>query len=236
MRENGRANNQLREITIKPDVMKYAEGSAEVVWGNTKVICTASWEPKVPFWMKDEGRGWITAEYAMLPRCAPQRIRRDISKGTQASRGVEIQRLIGRAIRSTVDLVKMGANTMTIDCDVIQADGGTRVASIVGGFVALVQAFRNVNIGELPIKNYLGAVSLGIVSGEPMLDLCYEEDFRAEADMNLVADSQGNIAEVQVTAEDAPFSLDKFNKLVDLGMDGIKQIIEIQKRVLGPLI
>lgn len=236
MREDGRANNQLREITIKPDIMKYAEGSAEVTWGNTKVICTASWEPKVPFWMKDEGRGWITAEYAMLPRCAPQRIRRDISKGTQASRGVEIQRLIGRAIRSTVDLVKMGSNTMTIDCDVIQADGGTRVASIVGGFVALVQAFRSVNIGELPIQNYLGAVSLGIVAGEPMLDLCYEEDFRADADMNLVADSQGNIAEVQVTAEEAPFSLDKFNKLVELGMAGVKQVIEIQKRVLGPLI
>jgi len=236
MRDNNRANNALRDLTIKPDIMKYAEGSAEVIWGNTKVICTASWEPKVPFWMKDEGRGWITAEYSMLPRCAPQRIRRDISRGTQASRSVEIQRLIGRAIRSNVDMEKMGTNSMTIDCDVIQADGGTRVASIVGGFVALVQAFRSIDIGEIPIKNYLGAVSLGIVDGTPMLDLCYEEDFKADADMNIVADSQGRIAEVQVTAEDTPFSKDRFDEMMALGLDGIKQVIEIEKRVLGPLI
>jgi len=235
MREDGRTFDKLRDIQINLDPMKYADGSAEVVWGNTKVLCSASWEPRVPPWMRDQGRGWITAEYAMLPRSSPQRIRRDISKLRQAPRSVEIQRLIGRVLRSAVDLKKMGENTMTVDCDVIQADGGTRVASIVGGFVALVSAFRNIGKNIVPVDDYLGAVSLGIVGGEVLLDLCYEEDFRAEADMNMAVTGKGNIVEVQVTAEENPFPMDTFQEMIKIGMNGIETITSIQKDVLGEL-
>ncbi len=235
MREDGRALDQLRNLKITPDAMKYADGSAEVVWGNTKVLCSVSWEPRVPPWMRDQGSGWITAEYAMLPRSSPQRIRRDISRLKQAPRSVEIQRLIGRVLRSAVDLKAMGENTMTIDCDVIQADGGTRVASIVGGFVALVSAFRSIGTANLPIDDYLGAVSLGIVDGKVMLDLCYEEDFKAEADMNMAVTGKGQIVEVQVTAEEKPFPQDVFQSMIDVGLKGIKKITEIQRDVLGEL-
>ncbi|MEZ4812788.1 MAG: ribonuclease PH [Caldisericia bacterium] len=157
---------------------------------------------------------------------------RDINRLKKAPRSVEIQRLIGRTIRSVVDLEKMGENTMTIDCDVIQADGGTRVASIVGGFIAMVQAFRSINDGMVPINDYLGAVSLGIINGETLLDLCYEEDFRAEADMNFVMSGKGEIVEIQVTAEEKPFSIDTFNSLVKLASKGIMEVIDIQKKVL----
>jgi ribonuclease PH len=235
MREDGRKFDELRNLEIIPDVMKYADGSAEVRWGNNRVLCSASWEPRVPPWMKGQGKGWITAEYGMLPRSAPQRIQRDINRLRKSPRSVEIQRLIGRVIRSVVDLKKMGENTMTIDCDVIQADGGTRVASIVGGFVALVQAFRSINNGMVPIKDYLGAVSLGIVNNQVMLDLCYEEDFRAEADMNIAVTGAGEIVEIQVTAEKKPFPLETFNSMVKVGMKGIMEILEIQKKVLGEL-
>ncbi len=235
MRNDGRNFDELRNIEVLTDTMKYADGSAEIIWGNTRVICTASWEPKVPPWMKGEGQGWITAEYGMLPRSSAQRIQRDINRLKKAPRSVEIQRLIGRTIRSVVDLEKMGENTMTIDCDVIQADGGTRVASIVGGFIAMVQAFRSINDGMVPINDYLGAVSLGIINGENLLDLCYEEDFRAEADMNFIMSGKGEIVEIQVTAEEKPFSLETFNSLVKLASKGIMEIVEIQKKVLGEL-
>jgi len=233
MRTNNRENDQLRPVTIEPNYMKYAEGSAFVVWGETKVICTASWEPKVPNWLKELGQGWVTAEYSMIPRCSPQRIQRDINK--KASRSVEIQRLIGRSLRSVVDLQQLGENSITIDCDIVQADGGTRVASIVGGFVSLVIALRNIGLKKMPIKDYLGAVSLGIIDNELRLDLNYEEDSRAQVDMNFVMDSAQKIAEVQATAEISTFPFDTFNKMLELGKKGVSEIIELEKKILGPL-
>ena len=233
MRTNNRENDQLRPVKIEPNYMKYAEGSALVVWGETKVICTASWEPKVPNWLKELGQGWVTAEYSMIPRCSRQRIQRDINK--KASRSVEIQRLIGRSLRSVVDLQQLGENSITIDCDVIQADGGTRVASIVGGFVSLVLALRNIGLKKMPIKDYLGAVSLGIIDNELRLDLNYEEDSRAQVDMNFVMDSAQKIAEVQATAEISTFPFDTFNKMLELGKKGVNEIIELEKKILGPL-
>ncbi|HNW31500.1 MAG TPA: ribonuclease PH [Caldisericia bacterium] len=233
MRIDSRDNDQLRPVKIEPNYMKYAEGSALVVWGETKVICTASWEPRVPNWLKELGQGWVTAEYSMIPRCSPQRIQRDINK--KASRSVEIQRLIGRSLRSVVDLQQLGENSITIDCDVVQADGGTRVASIVGGFVSLVLALRNIGLKKMPIKDYLGAVSLGIIDNELRLDLNYEEDSRAQVDMNFVMDSAQKIAEVQATAEISTFPFDTFNKMLELGRKGINEIIELEKKILGPL-
>ncbi len=233
MRIDNRDNDQLRPVKIEPNYMKYAEGSALVVWGETKVICTASWEPRVPNWLKELGQGWVTAEYSMIPRCSPQRIQRDINK--KASRSVEIQRLIGRSLRSVVDLQQLGENSITIDCDVVQADGGTRVASIVGGFVSLVLALRNIGLKKMPIKDYLGAVSLGIIDNELRLDLNYEEDSRAQVDMNFVMDSAQKIAEVQATAEISTFPFDTFNKMLELGRKGINEIIELEKKILGPL-
>ncbi|HOR46683.1 MAG TPA: ribonuclease PH [Caldisericia bacterium] len=233
MRIDNRDNDQLRPVKIEPNYMKYAEGSALVVWGETKVICTASWEPRVPNWLKELGQGWVTAEYSMIPRCSPQRIQRDINK--KASRSVEIQRLIGRSLRSVVDLQQLGENSITIDCDVIQADGGTRVASIVGGFVSLVLALRNIGLKKMPIKDYLGAVSLGIIDNELRLDLNYEEDSRAQVDMNFVMDSAQKIAEVQATAEISTFPFDTFNKMLELGKKGVNEIIELEKKILGPL-
>jgi ribonuclease PH len=235
MRIDGRKADELRQITIEPGFAKYAEGSSLVTWGNTKVICTASWEPKVAPWLKDLGQGWVTAEYAMIPRCAPQRIQRDIIKKQQAARSVEIQRLIGRALRSAVDMKLLGENTITIDCDVIQADGGTRVASTVGGFVALVQAIRNLKLKPFSIKNYLGAVSLGMVNGELLLDLNYEEDSKAQVDMNLISDADGNLSEVQATGETSTIPLKKFNEMMELGMYGILQVIEKIKEAIGPI-
>lgn len=233
MRIDNRDNDQLRPVKIEPNYMKYAEGSALVVWGETKVICTASWEPKVPNWLKELGQGWVTAEYSMILRCSPQRIQRDINK--KASRSVEIQRLIGRSLRSVVDLQQLGENSITIDCDVIQADGGTRVASIVGGFVSLVLALRNIGLKKMPIKDYLGAVSLGIIDNELRLDLNYEEDSRAQVDMNFVMDSAQKIAEVQATAEISTFPFDTFNKMLELGKKGVNEVIELEKKILGPL-
>lgn len=235
MRTDGRKNDELRPITIESGFAKYAEGSALITWGNTKVICTASWEPKTAPWLKDIGHGWVTAEYAMIPRCAPQRIIRDITKKQQAARSVEIQRLIGRALRSCCDLKVLGENTITIDCDVIQADGGTRVASTVGGFVALVQACRSLKFKNFPVKSYLGAVSLGMVGGELLLDLNYDEDSKAQVDMNLISDENGNLSEVQATGETSTIPIKRFNEMMDLGMYGILQVIEKIKSVTGPL-
>jgi len=235
LRSDGRKPDELRQITIEPGFAKYAEGSALIAWGNTKVICTASWEPKVAPWLKDQGQGWVTAEYSMIPRCAPQRIQRDIIKKTQAARSVEIQRLIGRALRSICDLKALGENTITIDCDVIQADGGTRVASTVGGFVALVQACRNLKMRQFPVKDYLGAVSLGMVGGEILLDLNYDEDSKAQVDMNLISDVNANLSEVQATGETSTIPLKKFNEMMDVGLLGIMQVIEKIKEAIGPI-
>ncbi len=235
MRCDGRTFDQLRKIEIEPNFAKYAEGSALVVWGNTKVICTATWEPKVPHWLRESGRGWVTAEYAMIPRCSPQRIQRDIGKGVQASRSVEIQRMIGRSIRSVVDLEKLNENMITIDCDIIQADGGTRVAAIVGGFISLALAMKTMSFKPNPIKAYLGAVSLGIVDGQLALDLNFEEDSKAQADMNLVMDSNFNLSEIQATAETSTFPLETFHKLLELGKKGISHVLELEKQILGPL-
>lgn len=237
MRVGGRANDELRKVAITRNYLKYAEGSVLIEIGDTKVICTASIEDKVPPFLKDTGRGWITSEYSMLPRSSATRIIRESSRGRVGGRTHEIQRLIGRSLRSIVDLSRLGERTIWIDCDVIQADGGTRTASITGGFVALVDALsvlkKQGRISELLIKDYVAAVSSGIVNGETFLDLDYEEDSRAEVDMNFVMTSEGKFVELQGTAESNPFSREQLDTLINLSRDGINALIDKQKEALG---
>jgi ribonuclease PH len=238
VRVDGRELNQLREIHIEKGYIKHPEGSVLITVGETKVICTASIEEKVPPFMRNGGKGWITAEYSMLPRATEQRNIRESSKGKVTGRTMEIQRLIGRALRSIVDLEKLGERTIWIDCDVIQADGGTRTASITGAYVAMVLALsklkdRNV-ISSLPIKDYLAATSVGIDSKlGPILDLNYIEDSSAEVDMNVIMTGKGEFVELQGTGEEATFSRKQFNELIDLAEKGINELIEIQKEILG---
>lgn len=234
-RIDGRANDQLRPVEILPGINRFAEGSCLIRCGNTHVLCTASVEERTPPHVP-EGEGWVTAEYAMLPRANRERSRRDISKGKLSPRSAEIQRLVGRALRAAVDMKKLGERTITIDCDVLQGDGGTRTASVTGGFVALSYAcWKLVEAGvipEMPITTCVAAVSAGIVDDVPMLDLCYEEDSSAMVDLNCVMNHEGEIIEIQGTGEGRAFTIAEQRQLVDLCAKGIREIQAIQKAVL----
>lgn len=236
-REDGRAENQLRKIRITRDFNLYAEGSVLIEFGNTKVICTASVSEKVPSFLKGQGKGWITAEYSMIPRATGERTQRESAKGKLSGRTMEIQRLIGRTLRTAVDLDKLGERTVTIDCDVIQADGGTRTTSISGGYIALALAMNklveNGVIVESPIISNVAAISVGIVGGTPMLDLKYSEDSAAEVDMNVVMNGDGRFVEVQGTGEEATYTRAELNQLLDLAEAGINEIIELQNKIIG---
>lgn len=237
LREDGRDLNEHRKINIIKDFNLYAEGSVLIECGNTKVICTASVSDRVPPFLKNQGRGWLTAEYSMLPRATDERNQRESSKGKLTGRTMEIQRLIGRALRAAIDLDKIGERTITIDCDVIQADGGTRTTSISGGFIALALAMKKlVATGVLkknPIISNVAAISVGIVNNTPMLDLKYSEDSIAEVDMNVIMNSKGEFVEVQGTGEEATYTRKELNKMLDLAEEGIKNIIKIQNEIIG---
>jgi len=236
MRPDKRKNTDMRELKITRNFIGTAEGSVLIEMGDTRVICTASIEEKVPQFLKDQKKGWVTAEYSMLPKSSRTRIMRESSAGRIGGRTHEIQRLIGRALRSVVDLTMIGERTIWIDCDVIQADGSTRTVSITGAFICLADvlkyALRNGLIERMPLKDYLAAVSVGVVNGEPVLDLTYAEDSSAEVDMNVVMTGSGNLVEVQGTAEGLPFSKDTLDRLIELASDGIKRLVEIQKKTI----
>lgn len=236
MRIDGRERSELRPIKFQRGFSRYAEGSVIIEWGNTKVLCTASVENKVPPFMRGTGKGWISAEYSMLPRSTHQRTQRDISRGRPNSRGTEIQRLIGRSLRAAVDMTKLGEKTIWIDCDVLQADGGTRTASISAGYVALFDSLRwmltNSMIDEIPVKTQIGAVSAGKVSGVTMLDLCYEEDFAADVDANIIMTSEGEFVELQGTGEGGVFSGAELDEILSLGWKGICEIHRLQAEIL----
>jgi ribonuclease PH len=236
MRSDKRANDELRKVKITKDYIEYAEGSCFIEVGSTKVICTASVEEKVPPFLRNSNSGWITAEYGMLPRSCKSRVLREARKGSVGGRTSEIQRLIGRSLRAVVDLKLLGEKTIWIDCDVIQADGGTRTASITGGFVALYLAFQKLiednAIKVNPVKTNLAAVSVGIIKDEVMLDLAYDEDSKADVDMNVIMTEPGDIVEIQGTAEGEPFSKKKMDILIKLAEKGIEDLIAIQKKVL----
>lgn len=235
-RINNRKFDELRQMDFIKDFIIYPEGSVMIHMGNTKVLCNASVEEGVPRFKKNSGQGWVTAEYAMLPRATHSRTQRDINRLKKNNRSVEIQRLIGRALRSVVDFEKLGERTITIDCDVIQADGGTRTASITGGFLALAIAGRKlVEMGlceENPISGMVSAISVGIVDNQPLLDLCYEEDSSARVDMNIVMTDQKAFIEVQGTGEDGSFTREELNQLLDLGEKGNLMLQEAQRKVL----
>ncbi len=237
LREDGRKVDSLREIKITKDFNLYAEGSVLIEFGNTKVICTASVSDKVPPFMRGQGKGWLTAEYSMIPRATGERNQRESAKGKLSGRTMEIQRLIGRALRTAVDLDKLGERTITIDCDVIQADGGTRTTSISGGFIALALAVKKLMKDRVlsvnPIVSNVAAISVGIVRGTPMLDLMYTEDSAAEVDMNVVMNGKGEFVEVQGTGEEATYTRKELNELIDLAEVGIKEIIRLQNEIIG---
>ena len=236
MRPSERKTNEMRAISFETGISKHAEGSCLVKFGDTHVLCTASVENRVPPWLRNSGSGWVTAEYGMLPRSTGERMRREASAGKQSGRTQEIQRLIGRSLRSVIDLNQLGENQISIDCDVIQADGGTRTASISGAFVALKQSVNfllaSKEIKKDPIREFLGAVSCGIYRGKPILDLDYKEDSEAEADANFVITEKNKIIEIQATAEQYPFSEKMFSELMVLAKTGIEEIIKKQKDVL----
>lgn len=238
IRSDGRGNFQLRPVKITKGFLKFAEGSALIEMGDTKVICSASVENRVPLWMKDKGTGWITAEYAMLPRSTMQRTSRE--RSSVSGRTQEIQRLIGRSLRSVVDLARLGEKTVWIDCDVLQADGGTRTAAITGSMVAMVCALdfliKEKVITQMPVTDFISAVSVGILEGEEILDLNYVEDSRAQVDMNLVITGSGLLVEVQGTAEGKPFSRECMGKLMDIGEKGIKELIDLQRESISDVI
>ena len=235
IRHDGRQPEHIRPVTITPDYNKYAEGSVLIEVGETKVICTATIEEKVPHFLKGQGKGWITAEYSMLPRATQQRNQREANKGKLGGRTMEIQRLIGRALRSVVDLQALGERTITLDCDVIQADGGTRTTSITGSFVALAIALSKMSekFAKFPLTDYLASVSVGVVEGQPVTDLDYVEDSSAKVDMNVVMTGRGAFVEVQGTGEEAPFTKDELNALLAKAEAGIADLIALQKDVLG---
>ncbi|NPV54395.1 MAG: ribonuclease PH [Firmicutes bacterium] len=258
-RVDGRKSDEMRKVRITRNYIKHAEGSVLIEVGDTKVVCTASVEDKVPPFLKGTGRGWVTAEYGMLPRSTHERSPREASKGKIGGRTYEIQRLIGRALRAVVDLTALGERTIWLDCDVIQADGGTRTASITGSFVALVDALsfimthgrgRSGNQGNafavggatggirrprLPLKDFVAATSVGILDGQEVLDLCFEEDSRADVDMNIVLTGRGRLVEIQGTAEGEPFTRADLDRLIRLGRKGVAELIEIQRASLGEL-
>ena len=235
-RHDGRTPGQLRPVTLETGFIRYPEGSVLINWGNTRVICNATVEESVPPFLKGRGQGWVTAEYNMLPRATQTRSPRDISKLKLNGRAAEIQRLIGRALRSVTDLEGLGERTITLDCDVIQADGGTRTASITGAFVALVEACASFyEKGKIfPVKDFLSAISVGVShEGVPILDLCYEEDSRAIVDMNVVMTGAGRFVEVQGTGEGRPFTHEELGELLALGEKGCRELISYEKDVLG---
>lgn len=237
IRPSGRAFDQLREITLETNVTRYAEGSCLAKFGNTHVLCTASWEKNVPGWMKGKGAGWVTAEYGMLPRATHTRGRREAAAGKQSGRTQEIQRLIGRSLRSVVDLTALGENQITIDCDVLQADGGTRTASITGGFVALALACRYLKsegvIPADPIQKQAAAISVGVYQDFPVLDVDYPEDSQGEADMNVVMSSDGGFIEVQGTGETRPLSRKELDEMLRLAEQGCNMLFEAQRAALA---
>lgn len=237
MRVDGRKANEIRKVKIVRNFIKHAEGSSLIEVGDTRVICTATVEETVPTFLKGKGRGWVTAEYSMIPRSARSRITRESSRGKIGGRTHEIQRLIGRALRTVVDLKSLGERTVWIDCDVIQADGGTRTASITGACVALYDAFRFMKrekmIEDIPLKDFVAATSVGIVNEKIMLDLNYEEDSKADVDMNIVMTGSGKFIEIQGTAERHPFSKEDTDSLIKLAVKGIKELIKIQKIVIS---
>lgn len=237
VRPSGRAFDELRPIALETGVTRYAEGSCLAKFGHTHVLCTASWEKGVPGWMKGQGRGWVTGEYGMLPRATHTRGRREAAAGKQSGRTQEIQRLIGRSMRSVIDLTALGENTITIDCDVIQADGGTRTASITGGFVALAMACRYLRtegvIKADPVLKQAAAISVGIFQDKPVLDVDYPEDSEGEADMNVVMSSDGGFIEVQGTGESRPIARDELNEMMRLAEKGCAELFAAQKAALG---
>ena len=240
MRSDQRTSNQLRETIITPNYLMHAEGSVLIQAGNTKVICAASVEDRVPTFLRNTGKGWVTAEYGMLPRATSTRTQREAAQGKVGGRTQEIQRLIGRSLRSVIKLQALGERTIWIDCDVIQADGGTRTASITGAFVALALALERMRerdvIRTIPLADYVAATSVGIVDTEPLLDLAYEDDSRAEVDMNVVKTGDGRFIEVQGTAEALPFGRDALMTLLDLADYGIAQLVEKQRAIVGHLV
>jgi ribonuclease PH len=236
-REDGRALDELRPVTFERDFTEFAPGSVLVTMGRTRVLCTASLEDRVPGWMRGSGRGWVTAEYSMLPGSSPERVEREAARGRQSGRTQEIQRLIARSLRSVCDLVVLGENQVTVDCDVLQADGGTRTASICGAYLALHDAFTRLQqarvISEHPLGDEVAAVSVGIIDAVPMLDLPYAEDSRADVDMNVVMTGTGRFVEVQGTAEKMAFSRGELAELLALAEHGIGQLVEAQRAVLA---
>ncbi len=232
-RTDGRRRDEIRPVNVTRPFIKHADGSVLMEMGDTKVICTASIEEKVPPFLRNKGQGWVTAEYAMLPRATHERTPREASRGKQSGRTLEIQRLVGRALRAVTDMTAMGERTILIDCDVIQADGGTRTASITGAFIALADAFAKLKdqkiIPAIPLTDYLAAISVGKVGAQSMVDLCYEEDSMAEVDMNLVMTGQGRLVEVQGTAERGTFGKDDLDEFLALGWDGIQRLVKMQK-------
>jgi ribonuclease PH len=238
MRPSGRSNDSMREVRIDLDYTKHPDGSVQICVGDTRVICTCSIEDKVPPFLNHMNQGWITAEYGMLPGATNSRSSREAARGKQSGRTVEIQRLIGRSLRSIANLSLLGTRTLLIDCDVIQADGGTRTASITGGFLAMSLAVIRLMDKKLlpfsPLQDCVAAVSVGIVNGDVCLDLDYREDSKAEVDMNLVMTGSGNYVEVQGTAEKTPFSMDQLGQMQQLGLKGIQQLVQMQKSMLDP--
>jgi ribonuclease PH len=237
MRPDGRAPDELRPVTFERDFTEMAAGSCLVSFGQTRVLCTASLDEDVPRWMRGRGKGWVTAEYSMLPGSSPERIRREVKDGRPSGRSQEIQRLIGRALRSVCDMALLGERQVIVDCDVLQADGGTRTASICGGYLALHDALARVVkqgvIGTHPLTAFCGAVSVGVVDGAPVLDLPYVEDSRAEVDMNVVMTSEGRYVEVQGTAEGQPFSRGELDSMLGLAEKGIRELIELQREMVA---
>lgn len=236
-RFDGRETEELRNIKITRDYTMYADGSVLLEAGNTKVLCTTMVEDKVPPFLRGQGKGWVTAEYNMLPSATQVRKPRDMSRGKVDGRTVEIQRLIGRALRSVVDLEKLGERTIWVDCDVLQADGGTRTAAITGSFIALMEAFHKLvekgALSQIPVRTQVAAVSVGIVGGEAMLDLCYVEDAAAEVDMNVVMTAHGEIIEIQGTGEERPFTKEEFARLMELAELGIQGLVNLQREALS---
>ncbi|MGG6311798.1 ribonuclease PH [Paenibacillus macerans] len=239
MRSNGRGADERRPMNLTVNINKYAEGSVYIEVGDTKVMCTATVEEKVPMFMKGQGKGWVTAEYSMLPRATQTRNQRESARGKLSGRTMEIQRLIGRSLRSVVDLHALGERSVTIDCDVLQADGGTRTTSITGAFVAMALAMHKIaqkhSLPVFPITDYLASVSVGIVGQETLLDLNYEEDSKAKVDMNVVMTGEGQFVEIQGTGEENPFSRAELDGMLALAEKGIREMIEQQREALGPI-
>ena len=237
MRPSQRANDQMRPVTLERNVARYAEGSCLVKFGETHVLCTASLEDKPPMWLRGQGRGWVTAEYSMLPRATATRTRREVTAGKPSGRTQEIQRLIGRSLRAVVDLQALGERQITIDCDVLQADGGTRTAAITGAWVALHDCLKWMHgrsmIKDMPIRDHVAAISCGVTHGTPVLDLDYAEDSTAETDANFVMTGTGGLVEIQATAEAAIFTQDQLTAMMDLARNGIVRLVELQKTTVA---